>query len=41
VYITTDFIMELLSHGENVKVLKPESLANEIKTTLKKAYSQY
>jgi predicted DNA-binding transcriptional regulator YafY len=40
-YITHDLVMELLSFGENMKVLKPESLANEIKTTLKKAYSQY
>jgi predicted DNA-binding transcriptional regulator YafY len=40
-YVTTDFIMELLSHGENVKVLKPESLAEEIKAIHHEAYEQY
>jgi proteasome accessory factor B len=40
-YITYDFIMELLSFGDNVKVLKPESLANEIKAAHQKAYEQY
>lgn len=40
-YTTIDFIMELLSHGENVKVLKPESLANEMKELHRKAFMQY
>jgi predicted DNA-binding transcriptional regulator YafY len=40
-FITHDFIMELLSHGQSVKVLKPESLANEIKTAHQKAFLQY
>jgi len=40
-YITHDLIMELLSFGNSLKVLEPVSLANEIKMTLKKAYSQY
>jgi predicted DNA-binding transcriptional regulator YafY len=40
-FVTEDFIMELLSFGANMKVLKPKSLAEEIETTLKKAYSQY
>jgi predicted DNA-binding transcriptional regulator YafY len=40
-YITYDFIMELLSFGENVKVLKPESLANEIKAVHQKAFERY
>ena len=40
-FITFDFIMELLSHGENVKVLKPESLANEIKAVHQKSFEQY
>jgi hypothetical protein len=31
----------LLSHGQSVKVLKPESLANEIKTAHQKAFLQY
>ena len=40
-FITLDFIMELLSHGDKVKVLKPESLANEIKAVHQKAFEQY
>ncbi len=40
-YVTTDFIIELLSHGENVKVLKPESLANEIRAAHQKAVTKY
>ena len=40
-FITFDFIMELLSHGDKVKVLKPESLANEIKAVHQKAFEQY
>lgn len=39
--ITHDFIMELLSFGENVKVLQPKSLINKIKSTNEKAYKQY
>ncbi len=33
--------MELLSFGENVEVLKPNTLIDRIKTAHKKAYSQY
>ena len=40
-YLTYDFIMELLSYGEKVKVLKPRSLANEIKAAHQKAVGQY
>lgn len=40
-YITLDFIIELLSLGENVKVLKPKSLADKIKTEHQKAFKQY
>jgi predicted DNA-binding transcriptional regulator YafY len=40
-YITYDFIMELLSHGEKVKVLKPGSLADEIKAIHQKAFEKY
>jgi len=38
---TLDFIIELLSLGVNMKVLKPKSLANKIKTEHQKAYKQY
>lgn len=39
--ITHDFIMELLSYGETVKVITPESLVNEIKKSLSNSLSQY
>ena len=40
-FITHDFVMELLSFGENVKVLQPKSLAREIKTAHQKAANHY
>ena len=33
IFITHDFIMELLSFGDNVKVIKPQSLIKKIKET--------
>jgi predicted DNA-binding transcriptional regulator YafY len=39
--ITHDFMMELLSFGDNMKVLQPASLADEIKEEHKNAYKQY
>ena len=40
-YITHDFIMELLSYGENVKVIKPGSLIAELKAVYSQALNQY
>ena len=40
-FVTYDLIMELLSHGFNLKVLQPESLIEEIKSVHEKAYKQY
>jgi len=40
-FITHDFIMELLSYGETVTVIKPESLKNEIKALLQNALNNY
>ena len=40
-YITHDFVMELLSFSDNMKVLKPASLANTLRDYHKKAYLQY
>ena len=40
-FITHDFFMELLSHGENVKVIKPDTLISEMKSSYKKALDQY
>lgn len=41
IFITYDFIMELLSLGDTVKVLKPKSLVTEIKSVYQKALNQY
>ena len=40
-YITHDFVMELLSMGENVKVLQPNNLIADVKKALEKAFFQY
>jgi len=40
-YITHDFIMELLSFGENVKVLSPIHLADSLTDIFKNALKQY
>ncbi len=40
-YITHDFEMELLSYGDNVKVLQPVSLAGKLKASLESAFKQY
>jgi predicted DNA-binding transcriptional regulator YafY len=40
-YITHDFKMGLLSYGENVKVLQPASLAEQLKADYEKAWKQY
>lgn len=41
VYITYDFIMELLSFGEEVKVLQPKSLIRTLKKSYANAIKQY
>ena len=40
-FLTYDFIMELLSFGENMKVLQPKSLADEIETAHYNAFKRY
>lgn len=40
-FITHDFIMELLSYGENVKVIKPASLIKKLKSAYQNALDQY
>ena len=40
-YVSHDFFMEILSLGQNVKVIKPESLINDVKTAYKEALNQY
>jgi len=40
-YITHDFIMELLSFGENVEVIKPKSLIEELKASYTRALKNY
>lgn len=39
--LTHDFVMELLSFGDNMKVIEPKSLADQIKQAHEKAYRQY
>lgn len=39
--ITHDFVMELLSFGENVTVLKPASLVEQLKDSYQSALEQY
>lgn len=39
--ITYDLIVELLSYSNNMKVLEPKSLADEIKSLHRKAFDQY
>jgi len=41
IVITQDFIMEILSHGALVKVIKPNSLIYKLKETYENAISQY
>jgi len=40
-FITHDFFMELLSYGENLRVIKPESLINDLKSTFKNVLKLY
>ena len=40
-FITHDFFMELLSFGENLKVLKPQSLIDDLKSTVRNIQSIY
>jgi predicted DNA-binding transcriptional regulator YafY len=41
IFITHDFIMEILSYGGDVKVISPDSLVAEIKASLACALNQY
>jgi predicted DNA-binding transcriptional regulator YafY len=41
IFITHDFFMELLSQGENVKVIKPDSLISDLKSSYTVAINQY
>jgi len=39
--ITHDFLMEILSHGQYVKVVKPENLVQDVKNAFQAAIQQY
>ena len=39
--VNTELVMQLLSYGAGVKVLKPDSLAERIESELKKSLAQY
>ncbi len=41
IFITYDFFMEILSHGEDVRVLEPDSLKNKLKTTYENLLKLY
>ena len=41
IHITNDFKMEILSYGENVKVLEPQSFTDELRKTYSMALKQY
>ena len=41
VYLTFDFVMEILSHGDKVKVIKPANLIKHILKVYRKAIAQY
>ena len=41
VYLTHDFLMEILSHGENVKVIQPAGLIEQLKSNYTNAINQY
>jgi len=41
IYLTHDFKMEILSMGENVKIIEPKSFADEIKATYRAALKRY
>jgi predicted DNA-binding transcriptional regulator YafY len=40
-FITYDFVMEMLSYGDNVRVIQPESLINDLKSIYQRALEQY
>ena len=40
-FITHDFFMELLSHGDNVKILKPDTLIEDLKLVCKNVLEKY
>jgi predicted DNA-binding transcriptional regulator YafY len=39
--VTHDFLMEILSHGEYVKVVKPDKLVEDVKNAFRNALDQY
>jgi predicted DNA-binding transcriptional regulator YafY len=41
IYVTHDFIMEILSYGESVKVIKPDNLISDLKTSYQDALNLY
>jgi len=40
-FVTHDFFMELLSFGENLKILKPKTLIDDLKSTIRNVLSIY
>jgi predicted DNA-binding transcriptional regulator YafY len=40
-FVTHDFFMEILSYGENVKVIKPDNLIESLKASYQNALNLY
>jgi len=41
IYLTHDFLMEILTHGENVKVIQPAGLIESLKSSYQNALNHY
>jgi predicted DNA-binding transcriptional regulator YafY len=41
IFVTFDFVQELLSYGKTVEVIQPQSLIDEVKGIYKKALGKY
>jgi predicted DNA-binding transcriptional regulator YafY len=41
IFITFDFVQEILSFGDSIKVLQPQELIEDLKTIYKNALKQY
>jgi predicted DNA-binding transcriptional regulator YafY len=41
IVITFDFLMEILSHGDRIKVIKPDSLIDDLKRSYQNALNRY
>ena len=40
-FVTHDFVMEILAHGDTVKVIQPQSLIDELKNIYQNSLNKY